>query len=89
MRTKVRKNKEEKMGGLQKVLEDYAEVTLAHSNNRICHKCNETIQAGRPYLHLRRNRHVYNICGKCLVFFTKKAVDYDATIKEDVVCELI
>jgi len=53
----------------QKFLPDYNEVTITHSGNRKCHFCNEPIHNHYPYLHLRKARHVFNICGKCLVIF--------------------
>jgi hypothetical protein len=54
----------------QKFLPDYDEITVTHSGNRKCHFCNELIQCHYPYLHLRRKRHVFNICAKCLVIFS-------------------
>lgn len=65
---------------VQKVLEDYSEVSVMWSNNKICHKCKEEIQRGAPYLHLRRNRHVYIICGACIMFYAKKVEELDPSL---------
>jgi hypothetical protein len=61
----------------QKILENYCEVSITISGNRNCHKCGEKISKEMPYLHLRRNRHIFVVCGKCLVFFTQKALEYN------------
>ena len=73
----------------QKILEDYADVTISNSNNNVCHKCNEPIRYNTPFLHLRRNRHVYRICGACLMLFGKKAMDIDPSLKEDVAIKIL
>lgn len=69
----------------QNILEDYFEVTIARSNNWTCHKCTQPIKSGAAYLFMRRNRHIFNICGKCLVFFGRKAIE----IQPDIVGECV
>jgi len=64
---------------VEKVLEDYQDVTT-ECTNRTCHKCKETIKSGAPFLFMRRNRHIYNVCGACLLFFAKKVEILDPSL---------
>ena len=70
-------------------LSNYVEVVKAQTNGRKCHKCEEKIPRGKMYLHLERNRHVYCICGKCLLIFATLAVKDDPSFKGDAAAELI
>ena len=73
----------------QKVLEDYFEVTVARSNNWTCHKCNEKIETGHAYMLQRRNRHVFILCGKCIVLCASKVIEIDPSAQEKVVAHLL
>jgi hypothetical protein len=48
----------------------YNEIVTAQTPGRKCHHCNEKIERGTQYLHMTRNKHIYNICGKCLILLS-------------------
>jgi len=77
----------------QKVLEDYFEITIAKSNNWTCHKCNEKIEIGRSYLLMRRNRHIFCLCGKCVLLASSVVLEIDPlqgnSAQEKVVAHLL
>jgi hypothetical protein len=70
-------------------LESYVEVVLAQTNGRKCHKCGNKIMRGKPYLHMERNRHIYCVCGMCLVMFATQAARKDPEARADAVAEII
>lgn len=67
----------------------YIEVVAANTSGRRCHKCAERIPRGKLFLYMERNRHVYCLCGKCLVIFTALVMKDDPTHKADAAAELI
>lgn len=73
----------------QKVLENIVEVTIAKSNTWTCHKCGERIHIGEAFLHQRRCRHVFLMCGKCVVFAAMKVTEIDPTVQSQCVPELL
>jgi len=50
----------------------YNEIVTAQTVGRKCHYCGEKVERGTQYLHMARNRHIFNICGKCLVVLATK-----------------
>lgn len=73
---------------VQKALKDYHEVTRCYGN-KVCHKCGEKIKYHAPYLHLRRNRHIFIVCGACVMLYSKQVMELDPDIKYDVAEKLI
>lgn len=73
----------------QKILEDYFEVKIATSSSWKCHKCGEVITTGRVHMFMRRNRHTFILCGKCITFCASKAIELDPKIQEDCVPDLL
>lgn len=47
----------------------FIEVTRAKTPMRRCHSCNELIPENAKYLHMKRNKHLFNLCGKCMVLY--------------------
>ena len=73
----------------QKVLEDYTEVNIAKSNNWTCHKCKEKIESGSAFFLARRNRHIYLMCGKCVVLAASMVIELDPSAQEKCVEALL
>jgi uncharacterized protein YunC (DUF1805 family) len=73
----------------EKVLEDYFEITIAKSNNWTCHKCSEKVETGHAYLLMRRNRHIYVMCGKCIVLSASKVMEIDPSVQEKCIDPLL
>jgi hypothetical protein len=47
---------------------------------RVCNKCNASIPKTGKYLYMRRNRHNFILCGKCLYIFAAKIVKDDPLV---------
>jgi len=50
----------------------YNEIVTAQTTGRKCHYCAEKVERSMNYLHMARNRHIFNICGKCLIVIAAK-----------------
>ena len=74
---------------MAKSINSYVQVDRARTMGRKCHHCEEKIPVGDKYLHMNRNNHLYNLCGKCLLIFTAKVCEADPTVKGDALAELI
>ncbi len=67
----------------------FIEVDRAKTPGRKCHSCGEPIPEGAKYLHMKRNKHLFSLCGKCLIIYATKVVSHDPTHKADATAELI
>jgi len=67
----------------------YNELVKAQTNGRKCNHCEESIDRGRYYLHMARNRHTYVLCRKCLVMFATQAYKADSLFKAEATGELL
>lgn len=67
----------------------YNEIVTAQTSGRRCHFCDEKIERGKKYFHMARNRHIFTICGKCLILLATQIDDVDPMHKADAMAELI
>ena len=68
----------------------YIQVDRAQTpNGRKCNGCGRKIEQYEKYLHMNRNRHLFVLCGKCVVMYATELVDHDPIHKADAVAEMI
>ena len=59
----------------------FIEVDRAKTLKRKCHHCGDPISEGTKYLHMRKNHHLFSLCGKCLILITTTMGSNDSAEK--------